>query len=97
MTAMQRRILHIDMDAFFASVETVLNPALRGKPLIVGGRADDARSVVSSASYEARRFGVHSAMPIAQARKLCPEGIFIPCSHGVYGELPGASLKSWKA
>lgn len=86
MTAMQRRILHIDMDAFFASVETVLNPALRGKPLIVGGRADDARSVVSSASYEARRFGVHSAMPIAQARKLCPEGIFIPCSHGVYGE-----------
>lgn len=82
---MHRRILHIDMDAFFASVEMVLNPTLRGKPLIVGGRANDARSVVSSASYEARRYGVHSAMPIAQARKLCPNGIFIPCSQGVYG------------
>ena len=82
---MHRRILHIDMDAFFASVEAALNPALRGKPLIVGGH-DDARSVVSSASYEARKFGVHSAMPMAQARKLCPKGIFIPCSHGVYGE-----------
>jgi len=75
------------MDAFFASVETALNPVLRGKPLIVGGSADDARSVVSSASYEARRYGVRSAMPIAQARRLCPEGIFIPCSHGVYGEV----------
>ncbi len=84
---MSRRILHIDMDAFFASVEAALNPALLGKPLIVGGHMDDTRSVVSSASYEARRYGVHSAMPIAQARKLCPDGIFIPCSHGVYGEV----------
>lgn len=84
---MSRRILHIDMDAFFASVETALNPVLRGKPIIVGGNADDARSVVSSASYEARRYGVRSAMPIAQARRLCPEGIFIPCSHGIYGEV----------
>ncbi len=84
---MHRRILHIDMDAFFASVETALNPSLRGKPLIVGGRAEDARSVVSSASYEARRYGVHAAMPIAQAKKLCPKGIFIPCSHGVYGKV----------
>ncbi len=83
---MPKRILHIDMDAFFASVEAARNPALRGKPLIVGGNADDARSVVSSASYEARRYGIHSAMPIARARKLCPHGIFMRCSHGVYGE-----------
>lgn len=74
------------MDAFFASVEMALNPSLRGKAVIVGGHLDDTRSVVSSASYEARKFGVHSAMPMAQARNLCPNGIFIPCSHGVYGE-----------
>ena len=84
---MTRRIFHIDMDAFFASVEVALNPALKGKPLIVGGNADDARSVVSSASYEARNYGVHSAMPIAQAKRLCPHGIFMRCSHGVYGEV----------
>ncbi len=84
---MTKRILHIDMDAFFASVEAARNPALRGKPLIVGGNADDARSVVSSASYEARRYGVHSAMPVAQAKRLCPHGIFMRGSHAVYGEV----------
>jgi len=72
-----RRILHIDMDAFFASVEQVLNPALKGKPLIIGGDATDTRGVVSTASYEARKYGVHSAMPIAQAKRLCPHGIFM--------------------
>ena len=70
-------IIHADLDAFYASVEQLDNSEYRGKPVIVGGFPTDRRSVVSAASYEARRFGVHSAMPIAQAYKLCPEGVFI--------------------
>ncbi len=83
---MERRILHIDMDAFFAAVECVHNPALKGKPLIIGGDRDSVRGVVSTASYEARRFGVHSAMPIAQALRLCPQGIFMRGNHTLYSE-----------
>ena len=76
--------LHIDMDAFYASVEQVLDPNLKGKPVIVGGR--NGRGVVTSASYAARKFGVHSAMPGFQAKKLCPQGIFLPNRRKVYSE-----------
>ena len=68
---MQRWIMHIDMDAFYASVEQMDRPEFRGKPLIVG---EGPRSVVSAASYEARKFGIRSAMPIAKAKKLCQIG-----------------------
>jgi DNA polymerase-4 len=70
-----RTIAHLDLDAFFVSVECLKNPALRGKPLLVGGRSD--RAVVAACSYEARRFGVHSAMPMKLARRLCPEAMII--------------------
>ncbi len=74
------------MDAFFASVEVVHNPALRGKPLIIGGGAKDTRGVVSTASYEARKYGVHSAMPLAEARRRCPHGIFLRGNYAAYQE-----------
>ena len=68
----EKIFLHLDMDAFFASVEQLDHPEWKGKPVIVGGLPEDRRSVVSTASYEARTFGVHSAMPVARAFKLCP-------------------------
>jgi DNA polymerase-4 len=80
----KRHIVHIDLDSFFVSVERKFNPSLIGKAVIIGGSAD--RGVVASCSYEARAFGVHSAMPTRQALKLCPHAIVIHGTHGRYSE-----------
>ncbi len=81
------RIVHVDLDAFFAAVEQRDRPELRGKPVIVGGdprSREYTRGVVSTASYEARKFGVHSAMPLRTALQLCPDGIFLPVNGRKY-------------
>ena len=83
----QRWIMHVDMDAFYASVEILDNPDLKGLPVIVGGRS--ARGVVSTCSYEARKFGVHSAMPLFEARRLCPHGVYLPVRPHRYAEISG--------
>jgi DNA polymerase-4 len=80
----KRCIVHIDLDSFFVSVERKFNPELIGKPVLIGGSAD--RGVVASCSYEARKFGIHSAMPMKQAMKLCPHAIIVRGNHGRYSE-----------
>ena len=82
--------MHIDMDAFFAAVEILRRPELAGKPVVVGGSGDPSkRGVVSTASYEARKFGVHSAMPLMTAKKLCPKCVFLPVDYQEYSRVSG--------
>ena len=88
-----KTFLHIDMDAFFASIEQLDHPEWKGKPVIVSGNPHEPRGVVSTASYEARKFGIHSAMPAAKAIKLCPNGIFTPCRMKRYSEVSEQIIK----
>ncbi len=85
-------VFHVDMDAFYASVEQLDNPELLGKPVIVGGRVSN-RGVVSACSYEARAFGIHSAMPMFQAVRLCPQGVFLPGRMHRYEEVSDSVMK----
>ncbi|WP_414050529.1 DNA polymerase IV [Macrococcus animalis] len=93
---MERRIIHIDMDAFFAQVEQRDNPELKGKPVIVGGKSRN-RGVVATCSYEARKFGVHSAMPTARAHQLCPDGYYVSPRFEVYREVSNQIMSIFKS
>ena len=94
----ERIILHIDLDAFFAAVEEREHPEYKGKPLIVGAGPIEGlkRGVVATANYEARKFGIHSAMPISIAHKKCPQGIFIPANHELYEKVSQSIMRRLK-
>jgi DNA polymerase-4 len=82
----KRQVIHLDLDAFYAAVEVLQNPELKGKPLIVSMGSPKGRGVVATASYEARRFGVRSAMPLFRAVQLCPQAIIVPVRHRLYSD-----------
>ena len=91
-----RKILHLDLDAFFCAVEEQRDPGLRGKPFAVGGRPDE-RGVVASCSYAARRCGVHSAMPMSRALRLCPELLIVSSRHGIYSQVSRQVMERLRA
>ena len=82
---MSRVYFHIDLNAFFASCEELLDPSLKGKPLVVGGKS--RRSVISTANYEARKYGIHSAMPMQQAEKLCKDLVVVNGHYAFYSDM----------
>src|SRR5262245_62078842 len=87
-------VLHVDMDAFYASVSLLERPELRGRPVIVGGGG--TRGVVLSATYEARRFGVHSAMPMTRARRMCPQAVVVEPDHARYSQVSAGVMEIFR-
>src|SRR5665811_919538 len=94
----RRIVLHVDMDSFFASVEIREKPELKGLPVVVGSdtKGGSGRGVVSTCSYEARKYGIHSAMPISQAYKLCPDAVFVPVNMKLYAQVSANLMEIMK-
>ena len=94
----RRIVLHVDMDSFFASVEVREKPELKGLPVVVGSdpKGGSGRGVVSTCSYEARKYGIHSAMPISQAYRLCPNAVFLPVNMKLYARVSEEAMEILK-